>query len=396
MVAQSPTTVPFGREDERTLTAAVELARRLVRCRLAWLTLPTDNAGRLQLAATSEASGDDARGVARKSPVALPLRRGQRTGNALRVKPADGVPAPVALLRDEAGEGIGEPAPENDTHISVAVALDSGRFGRLHAAQPLDKYAFGDEERMALRAHANFIADHLALTAANRRIQELQGIVQQLQRTIIETQEEERGRIARDLHDETGHILTAAIIRLDIAERGLTPDSPTDAALQLAREGLVNCAESLHRSAFNLRPQMLEDLGLAAALHSLIDQARESSGLQIALIIEGRERRISDALELAVFRVLQEGLTNIRKHAGATAVQIRLNYAVRWLTLHITDDGIGIRRHTTGARVGAGLKGMRERMNSFGGTLIVGRRECGGTELAIKLPVRTHSRKGGR
>lgn len=396
MVAQISTALPIGYDGERTLTTAVEVARRLVQSRLAWLTLPADNTGRMHLGAASEAPIDDEHGTIRRSPIELPTDRRQRTASAPRKALAKGAPIPIALLRDEEGDGIEDLAADNEMHISVPILLDGGRFGLLHVAEPLGKRAFGDDERIALQAHANFIADHLALTAATRRIQELQGSVRQLQRTLIEAQEEERGRIARDLHDETGHILTAAIIRLDIAERGLTPDVPTHAALRQAREGLVNCAESLHRSAFNLRPQMLEDLGLAAALRSLTNQSTEIDELQISLSTEGRERRLSDALELVIFRVVQEGLTNIRKHAGATMVQIQLNYAARWLTLHIADNGTGIRRQTAGGRTGAGLKGMRERINTFGGTLTIGNRECGGTELAVKLPLRTHSRKGSR
>src|SRR5689334_14850645 len=101
MVAQIPTALPIGHEGERALTTAVEVARRLVHSRLAWLTLPIDNSGRMQLAAASEAPIDAGCGTILRSPLTWPTPRRQRTADALRKIPAECAPTPIALLRDE-------------------------------------------------------------------------------------------------------------------------------------------------------------------------------------------------------------------------------------------------------------------------------------------------------
>lgn len=381
------------------LTMAVELAARLAHGRLAWLTLPEKLVDRMHITAATELVSSPVRKLAARSPVRLSSRRSRRhhipsrIGDRKSDTSADPVPIsaqPNASLWDTTAERT--PPGDNktdETTISVPVLLDSGRFGILHVADPIDGPAFREEDKVALQAFAAFVAQHLELASLRRQLMEAQGDVYRLQQTVITTQEEERGRIARDLHDETGHSLTSAIIRLDLAELTLPPEAiGVRATLRQAREGLIDCAEALHRSTFNLRPKILEDLGLSAALRSLVDHALIGNTVQIELVTTGQEIPLPEGLEIAAFRIVQEGLTNIFKHAHATTVEIRLTYTARWLLLTIADDGVGIRPRVHVGRGGTGLRGMRERISFYDGTLMVAQRQGGGTELTAKLPLR--------
>jgi signal transduction histidine kinase len=219
---------------------------------------------------------------------------------------------------------------------------------------------------------------------------QLQDVVAQLRRQMIQAQEDERRRVASDLHDEAGHALTTAIFRLDLEMAHLPPDArEARATLDRARDSLLECAMTLHSIAFALRPRILEDLGLGAALRSLAAQTMEVDAVQVGLTIEGEEQQLDETVELTVFRIVQEALTNVRKHARATQVWVRLTYGRPQLTVTIEDDGVGLDTPnvTPGRQSGLGLVGMYERLQTHGGRLEIGGREGGGARLVARLPL---------
>jgi two-component system sensor histidine kinase UhpB len=200
-------------------------------------------------------------------------------------------------------------------------------------------------------------------------------------RRSLAAQEGERGRVARELHDEVGQTLTAIVLQLERLRRRAPTDLRAD--LEEAREGARESLEDVRRIAQRLRPEALEDLGLASALETLCDRVAEQSGLQVRAHIEHDNRDITPEMELVVYRVAQEALTNALRHARASEVLVELRRRGTTQTLRVTDDGQG----TDGAEPGSGIQGMRERALLVGGRVVVRGLERG-TEVRLQLPVK--------
>ena len=185
--------------------------------------------------------------------------------------------------------------------------------------------------------------------------------------------EQERQRLARDLHDEAGHLITAAILRLD---RALSTCAATEALrydMQEIRTLLTDCANGIHDVAFRLRPQALTDLGLLPALQTLARRASHLSGASVAVSARGESRIGNPDVELAAFRIIQEALTNALKYASASRITIRLMQTPGSLMIRITDNGCGFDPAAVDLSSGHhfGLHGMRERARLAGGNLKV-------------------------
>jgi two-component system, NarL family, sensor histidine kinase UhpB len=198
-------------------------------------------------------------------------------------------------------------------------------------------------------------------------------------RRALAAQEDERRRIARELHDEVGQALTAVVLQLDRAHSGA--QGAVAERMREAREAARATLEEVRAIARNLRPEALDDLGLAAAVRQLCADA-ERSGAVV-------ERRIEPALALApeaevvVYRVAQEALTNALRHSGAERIELTLEGAgAGGAELRVADDGRGL----DGATEGAGLRGMRERALLAGGLLELGRAPAGGALVRLRVP----------
>jgi two-component system sensor histidine kinase UhpB len=188
----------------------------------------------------------------------------------------------------------------------------------------------------------------------------------------LRAQEAERRRIASGLHDEVGQVLTGVLLRLD-----------DDETKQAVRQAL----EEVRRIARELRPEMLEQLGLVSALTELTRKFADSSGVQVERHFAGDLPELSDDAELAVYRVAQESLTNIARHAGASRVRIALQPGPQSVVLRVVDDGRGMPAPDSVALNGhGGLRGMRERALLVGGALAIKRGSEGGVEVRLEVP----------
>jgi signal transduction histidine kinase len=213
----------------------------------------------------------------------------------------------------------------------------------------------------------------------------------ELFRRVVTAQEAERQRIARDLHDETGQALTA----IGLGLRGLSttlarnPDRAPETLHQL--EGLTaDSLAELQRLITDLRPSHLDDLGLPAALRWYAGKVAERSGLKIRVDIFGEETPITETVKIAIFRIVQEALNNIIKHAEATSVFIQLSYESKRMHVTVRDDGKGfdpdeVRRRQT-SRPSLGLAGMNERANLLGGSVEIDSGPGQGTLVEAKIP----------
>lgn len=218
----------------------------------------------------------------------------------------------------------------------------------------------------------------------------------ELFRRVVEAQEAERQRIARDLHDETGQALTAIGMGLRGLSTALTNNRGRDQAVRTLRQLETLTTDSLHelqRLIADLRPSHLDDLGLPAALRWYAGVVQERTGLKIMVDIEGDELLISSTLKMTIFRIVQEALNNITKHAQAKDVYIRLEYQPQHVLVSIRDDGIGFDLETARIRrtrrPSLGLVGMQERAALVKGEVSIHSRPGQGTLVEAKLPIQS-------
>lgn len=211
---------------------------------------------------------------------------------------------------------------------------------------------------------------------------------------VVDAQEAERKRIARELHDATGQSLTAIALGLRGVETRLEQDTATPANLigpvREIKGYSTNALGELHQIIADLRPQILDDMGLPAALKWYIQSYQQRRSLPTELIVEGSPYRLPAEYETVLFRITQEALTNIAKHARATRVVVTLSFAPHELRLSVQDNGRGFDPHQAlerdGNRAGWGLLGMRERASLIGGQVRIDSSPGQGACIAVALP----------
>ena len=205
-------------------------------------------------------------------------------------------------------------------------------------------------------------------------------------RRVVEAQELERARLARELHDETGQALTSILLGLKPLEQAAETDE-TRTAVASVRELVVSTLQDVRRLAVELRPSALDDFGLVSAVERLAETFREQTGMQVDLEARLGEERLPSAVETALYRIVQEALTNIVKHAEATRVSILLTRKDGSALAVVEDDGLGF--DPGAARdEGLGLVGMRERVALVGGRLRIESAAGAGATLVAEVPLR--------
>jgi signal transduction histidine kinase len=287
----------------------------------------------------------------------------------------------------------------------VVAALMSGlavTFGLRYVVRPLQ----------ALDREATRVAwgDFSAVSEPVGGVQEiedlrrtLEGMANQIQRyqsgmrdyiaAVTTAQEEERKRLARELHDETIQSMIALGHRVEMAQKALDKD-PTQVRQRLVelRELAGDIQAEVRRFSRALRPLYLEDLGFVPALEMLAQEMGHAEGLEVSVEVRGEVRRLAPDLELTAYRVAQEGLNNVARHAGAQTAWLTILFAPDGLTLRVHDDGRGFEPPVNPAdlaRAGHfGLMGIRERALLLGGCLEIHSRPGEGTTLEIFFPVK--------
>jgi signal transduction histidine kinase len=204
---------------------------------------------------------------------------------------------------------------------------------------------------------------------------------------LVTVQEDERRRLAQDLHDDPLQTLTYLVRMLEQLTED--PALPTDLAVQVRRDGelATEVVDTLRTVIHGLRPPVLDDFGAVAALRQLVAEVRSRHGISIRMQVSGEQERLSAECELTVYRVAQEALSNVVRHAQATNTRVDLHFGED-VVLTVTDDGCGIPASSTSASSGSrlGLIGMRERVNLVGGNLDVHARVPSGTVVRATIP----------
>jgi signal transduction histidine kinase len=204
-------------------------------------------------------------------------------------------------------------------------------------------------------------------------------------RRVVQTQEQERRRLARELHDETGQALTSILLGLKPLEAALA-DHPARAALSELRDQAVSALQDVRRLAVELRPAVLDDYGLVPALERLTESVAEQTGMRVDCHSALGEARLPSDIETALYRVVQESLTNIVKHANAQKVSVSLSRRGTGVAAVIEDDGAGFDPRRAGTD-GIGILGMRERLVLLDGRLEIESKKGAGTTIVAEVPL---------
>jgi signal transduction histidine kinase len=205
---------------------------------------------------------------------------------------------------------------------------------------------------------------------------------------LLQTQDDERRRIARDLHDSAGQVVTALEMHLaSITEGAIRPEVRNIA--KESHEMVRQLGKEIRTVSYLLHPPMLNETGLADAIRWYVQGLTERSGLAIDIDVSKDFGRLSDELETALFRIVQESLTNIHRHSGSDTATIRLSHTEKKIRLEIQDRGRGISAQKLESiqneRSGVGITGMRERVRNLNGTMEI-QSDSHGTRISVTLP----------
>jgi signal transduction histidine kinase len=374
-----------GDPREDTLRLVAERAQAALGCSQVYIAMPGDDASTLTVVAAAGAGADRLVGIelpagASKIGTAIRARRSVIVDD-LTADPDAHQPT-VALL------GIRSQVIVPLVHRSQALgAITAGdeREGRVLTAadrRVLETYA--TRAVLAIVIARVLSAERERLEAEGRlRASELReaGRRETLRR-VVDAQEHERRRIARELHDETGQALTSVLLGLRLIEE-VSPD--VRAAVSELRETITAAIQELRALAVDLRPKALDDFGLGAAIERLADTYSRRTGIAVDVHVAGLSDRLPEDIETALYRIVQESLTNVAKHAGAATASVTVHRRPRVVSIVVEDDGAGF--DPTRVTDGLGLTSMRERAELVSGTVRVESRPGGGTTIAVEVPL---------
>ena len=244
------------------------------------------------------------------------------------------------------------------------------------------------EETRQLEARTNVEKARLFKAVGQQREQ-----LRTLTRKLTDVQETERKQLARELHDELGQMLTAVGMNLAYIEKELSIDLTTPVGQRFQETGQLvdETLDQIRELSLNLRPPMLDDLGLVPTVRWYTQRYAERTAAKLVLDLTEFEQRLDTDIETALYRVLQEALTNIARHGQATLVHLRLQRTPSEVVAYVEDDGVGFDvariMDNENYQAGAGLLGMRERVTLLGGTLTIASEPGAGTQLYLSIPI---------
>ncbi|HSA54450.1 MAG TPA: sensor histidine kinase [Gemmatimonadaceae bacterium] len=287
------------------------------------------------------------------------------------------------------------PAPDGRRHAFTAILPIVGELTAPHAlvvvGDTRDPFAALDHSFLvALGGQLGAALDGAELT---QRLRDRTGELTRLSARMLQQHESERKRLSRELHDETAQVFSALKLqlgllreRVDASVPGSSAGEDLEQALDLVDEGM----RSIRSVTETLRPAVLDELGLIPALRSIIEDFASRYQVAVDVQMAASVPRLAPDVELALYRALQESLTNVMRHAGAGRVRVVLDAADDTVSLRVEDDGAGLPAHASLAtfeREGRmGLAGMRDRVSALGGSLVLAPGRAGGTRVDVRMP----------
>ena len=302
------------------------------------------------------------------------IRRAKRiAGAAVRLRSGD-LSARTGITHDSSE--LGELA---HTFDAMAIALQQRAEENLHWIEATQQLNAQLEQRVLART--------LQLQNSNTKLLESQSQLRKLSQQLIQVTEQERTRISREIHDQLGQSLTAIKMELRAAQKRIEPTQTIVAERLNAISGLADeTIQTVRRIATGLRPGILDDFGLEAAVEWQLQEFENRVNIRCQLTTELDEGKLDSDMSTAAFRILQEALTNVMRHAQATAVEVTLKTDAEHFTLTVQDNGRGIQEDQQGAK-SLGLLGMRERALQLGGTVETSGVANHGTLVMLTLPL---------
>lgn len=302
------------------------------------------------------------------------------------------------ILRLWSALGRAQGSPDLSLPLLVSqVCVPLAAQGQIIGCLNLDTFSepiFSEADLSLLQAMANQAAVAIENARLFAAITDSREQLRVLSAQIVQAQEEERRRLARELHDEIGQALTAIALDLGMMTQLLPqPNEAVKRAIEDAQTLSQNALEEVRRMSVELRPSILDDLGLVPALRWYIDRHAERTGMRSRFEEIGLDERLPAEIETVCYRAVQEALTNIARHASARNVSVCLERerGRDSVALTITDDGVGfdVNRALRRARAGdsLGLLGLRERVELLGGSLQIRSQAGEGTRIQIQLPI---------
>jgi signal transduction histidine kinase len=349
---------------DRLLDLVVRRLRELVGARVVALALPVggDELRFAAVAGAEELLGTTISRSESKSGAVLERRRSERIDSVID----DPEVNREVTRRAGARTGMWVPLIARDQVIGVL---------EIHDKEGADA-RFSDDD---LRLAETFAARAAVAVELSQRV------ARDAVRRVVQAQEAERSRLARELHDETGQALTSILLGLKPLEEALA-DHPARAALAELREHVVRALQDVRRLAVELRPAVLDDFGLVPALERLTDAVAEQSDIRVDFHSALGELRLPSEVETTLYRVVQESLTNIVKHANAHNVSVSIARRGPTVAAVIEDDGAGFDQRAV-REEGVGLLGMRERLSFVDGRLEIESRPGAGTTIVAEVPL---------
>ncbi len=370
---------------DEILNSALGKVLDLMKLRAGWVFLENGEGQPLQLVTHRGLSPEFAREESGRAPGDCVCRQVLASGQAMVM--ADVRQCPCLSQAVIEREGL-------VCHASVPLQARDRVLGIMNLASHEADGArcFTDDELRLLTAIGHQIGiaiENARLYEELQRKEELRG---QLLEKAITAQEEERKRVARELHDGFAQTLTALLMSVEASET-VIPEELTSVRERLARTKALT-SETLAQTRkliLDLRPSVLDDLGLVPAIRWYAEGHLEEQGIKVELKVSGAKRRLPAEIETTLFRIVQEAINNIAKHAGASEVHIGLDFCDGLVTSVIEDNGCGFDVEATAARRdgsgGLGLLGMKERAVLVGGSLTVTSQPGRGTRLCVEVPV---------
>jgi signal transduction histidine kinase len=350
----------------RVLDLVASRLRELLHARIVLIALPASD-GSLVVRATDGEGTDELLGIRLE-------REASKTGRVLERRHSERVDSLIDDIEmdQDAGRKMGA-----RTGLFVPMMLRDRAIGVISAHDREGADArFTDEDVRLAEAFASRAA--VAVDLSER-------VATDALRRVVSAQELERRRLARELHDETGQALTSILLGLRGVEDASDPADLAKATGEL-RELVVTTLQDVRRLAVELRPKALDDFGLVPAIERLVETFREQTGIEVDLEPRLGEERLPGEVETTLYRITQEALTNVVKHAQAHRVSIVLMRRDASVAAIIEDDGRGFGDAETASN-GLGILGMRERISLVGGRLEVESSPGSGTTLSIEVPV---------
>ena len=301
------------------------------------------------------------------------------------------------LSADPRAVGFPPGHPSMRSFLGVPVLRSGRRYGNLYLTEKADGAAFDDSDEALVVALAAFAAGAIETTelmAAERSraaAEEQARARRELLGQVIAAQEAERARVSRDLHDDVGQALTSVLLGLRLVEDSLgAPDLDAADAQRRVTDLRELVADSLRRArqlAFDLRPTVLDDVGLVPALQRLKEDVASRTDLTVELDTAalGADERLAPEIETVIYRVVQEALTNVVRHASANTASVTLSGRGGHVRVFIEDDGVGFDPQEAPPGTHLGVEGMLERAELVGGTLSVTSAPGAGTSVVLEV-----------